>query len=181
MGAGYCILLLAVPFNNKPVGFIGVIFYALGLLGYTLTNAGFLTIFILQFARTERVVTSMLDGLWRKEKRRLIQLADGPIDMAAARGRWIKVQAQVLDRRVASVALFGAGILAISKILEVYTPPFVEPEWVPFIKILPHVAAFSTAIPALLFHGLATKLIRLEHQVSEVAAAGRGKRQTKRE
>ncbi len=170
MAVGFCALLLAAPFHNRPVGLVGLGIYAFGLFGYLLANLGFLVAFTRLFLQADKVVTSMLDGLWRQERRRLRQLAEGPMNMAAARARWIKVQAQVLDRRVAFAALLGAGILAVSKVLQAYVSPLVEPEWRLFITALPHLAAFSSAIPALVFHSLATKLIRLEHQVAEVAA-----------
>lgn len=170
MGSGFVVVLGGVAIHQQPVAYLGLASYLLGTAVFSLTNLVGAAALIWHFLHADRVVTSMLDGLWRQERRRLLSLATGPINMAAARARWIKVQAQVLDRRVAFLALLGAGILAASKILQAYVSPFADAHWRLFIEMLPHLAAFSGAIPALHFHSLSTKLIRLEHQVSEVAA-----------
>jgi len=158
-----------LPASLLWVGWTGVGLYIAGGVGmvvHTVLSGGTI---VLRMSNPEPAMLAQLDAAWTQEWTTVQHMAPGRWDALAARARWVKTQAQLLDRSTSRTAILGLIFTSAASLLA----PTLTGEKLAalrdIVQTAPIALAAGMAIPALVHHILASRLLRIEWMLSEAA------------
>ncbi|AYV46283.1 hypothetical protein C1707_08450 [Caulobacter flavus] len=158
-----------LPASFIWVGWAGLVLYVAGgvaMAVHTVLSGGTI---VLRMSNPEPAMLAQLDAAWTQEWTTVQHMAPGRWDALAARARWVKTQAQLLDRSTSRTAILGLIFTSAASLLA----PTLTGEKLAalrdIVQTAPIALAAGMAVPALVHHILAGRLLRIEWMLSEAA------------